>query len=483
MTKVISIDPVTRIEGHLAIETSIENGRVSDARVAGRMYRGFEQLLIGRHPIDAARITQRICGICHEVHGIAASIALEDLYDLAPTSNGLILRDLILGLHLVTDHIFHFYQLTLADYADFSQLKNYRGKDDRVLKLDQLFRNSDAFSSQRIADAISDTALNVDLALGYVEAINVRKEAGSGLASLGGKVPFCHAILPGGLTTDITSDRLMNYANALKKTDDFIRRYYMPQALMLAENFQQYFSMGKSHGNFYGNGGFTLLEKPLYVSGVYRGKNSAEAARFDQINEVVDASFLDKAGNPQPGKAGAYSWVKAIHYDGLPMEVGPLARLAVNHDDGFNSLLKPFGQEAIGSSVMTRLLARVFEAQKICSYLLELLPQYQLGKPTINAPDLLAKPTGTGLGMSLAARGALNHQITAENGKVTGYSLQVPSAWNFGPTVKGIRGTVEEALLGTSVALVEGQEAQAKDAIEIGRIVRSFDPCLACAIH
>src|SRR5210317_718601 len=128
MPKKLLIDPVTRVEGHLSIETSLEEGRVTEARVAGRMYRGFEHFLVGRHPVDAARITQRICGICHEVHGIAASIALEDLYGLKPTKNGFILRELILGLHLVTDHLFHFYQLTLPDYLDFSQLDKYRGK-------------------------------------------------------------------------------------------------------------------------------------------------------------------------------------------------------------------------------------------------------------------------------------------------------------------------------------------------------------------
>jgi len=483
MTKRISIDPVTRIEGHLAIETSIDGGMVTDARVAGRMYRGFEQLLIGRHPIDAARITQRICGICHEVHGIAASIALEDLYGLKPTENGLILRDLILGLHLVTDHIFHFYQLTLPDYVDFSLIGQYRGKDQRVAELNRIFKNSKTFAPVKMIDAIEDVTLSIELALGYTEAIKVRKEAGSGLASLGGKVPFCHSILPGGLTTDVTSDLLMHYASALRQTTDFVNRTYLPQALALAENFNRYFSIGQSHGNFYGNNGFMLLEKPLYTAGVSRVKDGRGPARFDQIEEVNDATFLDEAGHPQHNKASAYSWVKAMYYDGTPMEVGPLARMAVNDDADFMKLLRPFKQESIKSSVMSRILARAHEASKICTYLQQLLPRYQSGQPTINAPDMLAKPTGTGQGMSLAARGALNHQVTAKEGKVTAYQLQVPSTWNFGPTVKGVRGTVEQALVGTRIGSADGQEVAGKDAIEVGRIVRSFDPCLACAIH
>jgi len=479
--KTLRIDPVTRVEGHLAVETHVENGRVADARIAGRMYRGFEQLLIGRHPVDAARITQRICGICHEVHGIAASIALEDLYGITPSANGLILRDLILGLHLVTDHIFHFYQLTLPDYLDFSRLDTYRGGDQRVLKLARLFKSSaGTFSQKGPIDAPADNTATLEMALGYAEAIRVRKSAASGLASLGGKVPFCHAILPGGVTTGVTSDRLMNYAKALESTSTFIRGSYLPQAKALAEFFPDYFGLGQSHGNFYANGGFSLVSGgPLFKPGVFRNDHGLSGINLTDISEVEDASFRVSPG-PDGESPEAYSWVKALHYDGAPMEVGPLARIVVSQDLEFRKLLEGFRQPQVKSSVMARTLARAYEAEKICRYLLKLLGNYRIDEPTIHAPDLLAKPSGEGKGMSLAARGALNHQVTAVDGKVTRYRLQVPSAWNFGPTARGQLGTVEAALVGTPLKSSSGS---GKDSIEVGRIIRSFDPCLACAIH
>jgi len=484
MAKTLSLDPVTRIEGHLSIETRVEGGKVTGAKVAGRMFRGFEQLLLGRHPVDAARITQRICGICHEVHGIAASIALEDLYGLPPTENGHVLRDLILGLHLATDHIFHFYQLTLPDYLDFSLLRNYHGRDERIAKLDRIIGSSPGtFGNQKIPDALSNAELTAEMALGYTEAITIRKTAGSGLASLGGKVPFCHAILPGGVTTGVSSDKLMNYVNALEQVTDFVNRLYLPQAKALANHFPHYFAVGRSHGNFYGNGGFTLLGEPLFTAGVLYNDGRAEPFRMNTIAELVDATFLDDKGGIRPDKDGAYSWVKALQYAGEPMEVGPLARVAVNRDAGFVSLLKQFNQTVLRSSVMGRILARAYEAQKICSHLEKILPRFALDQPTINPPDMLAKPDGTGRGMSLAARGALNHEVTARDGKVTGYRLQVPSAWNFGPTVNGRTGTVEQALLGTPVQPLKKKGDTANQSIETGRIVRSFDPCLACAIH
>ena len=484
MSRTLKIDPVTRVEEHLAIETRIEGRNVVEAQVSGRMYRGFEELLIGRHPVDAARITQRICGICHEVHGIAASLALEDLYGMQPTDNGRILRELILGLHLVTDHVFHFYQLTLPDYLDFTRLSEYKGKDPRVRQLDALYSSSrGTFVNPGMSDSLPDLGLTTDMAIGYADAIAIRKVASGGLASLGGKVPFCHAIMPGGVTTVLTSDRLMLYADALEKTRDFVERFYLPHALALAKYFPTYFTMGRSHGNFYSNGGFRLLDKPMYVEGILRADGTREAYASTKIAEVTHSSFYSPAGELDPGKAGAYSWVKALHYDGEPMEVGPLARLAVNGYAPFTRKLKEFGVDGVSSSVMARILARAYEAQQLCRYLFEVMPKYRLEEPTIHAPDMLADVHGRGYGHSLAARGALNHMITAEEGRVTSYKLHVPSAWNFGPTAEGKRGVVEEALVGTRVANPPKKKGAGEDAIEVGRIVRSFDPCLACAIH
>lgn len=480
MPKRISIDPVTRIEGHLAIETVVENGTVIDARVAGRMYRGFEQLLLNRHPVDAARITQRVCGICHEVHGIAASIALEDLYRLTPTRNGLILRDLILGLHLVTDHIFHFYQLTLPDYLDFSLLGKQGAGNRQAAQLARIISTAGTFAPSRGEDLLRSGSVALEMALGYAEAVAVRKSAGSGLASLGGKVPFCHAILPGGVTTNITSDRLARYSTALEETATFVRQSYLPHAQALAEEFRPYFSKGRSHGNFYDNGGFALLQEPLYRSGVVFSGKEPQPFRFDRVEEVGEASFANVNGK-QSGPPGAYSWIQALHYNGRSVEVGPLARLAVNRDNRFASLLKHYQQNSIRSSVMARILARAFEAQKICDYLLELLPSYRLDQATINPPDMQARANGSGTGLSLAARGALIHQLTANDGKIARYRLLVPSAWNFGPTARRERGTVEAALIGTPVT--GSASASPASSLEIGRIVRSFDPCLACAIH
>ncbi|MBN2513381.1 MAG: nickel-dependent hydrogenase large subunit, partial [Sedimentisphaerales bacterium] len=115
MATTIKIDPVTRIEGHLKIEVTIETvnnvQQVIDAKSSGTMFRGFEKILLNRNPLDAPHITQRICGVCPISHGMASSKTLEDAFGAVPPANGRILRNLVLGSNFIQSHILHFYHL------------------------------------------------------------------------------------------------------------------------------------------------------------------------------------------------------------------------------------------------------------------------------------------------------------------------------------------------------------------------------------
>lgn len=113
----ISIDPITRIEGHLKIEVDVEDKKVVDARSIGTLWRGFEVILKGRDPRDAQMITQRICGVCSISHAIAAALTLEAAFNVMPPSNGRIVRNLILGGNYIQSHILHFYHLAALDYV------------------------------------------------------------------------------------------------------------------------------------------------------------------------------------------------------------------------------------------------------------------------------------------------------------------------------------------------------------------------------
>ncbi|HMV72691.1 MAG TPA: nickel-dependent hydrogenase large subunit, partial [Pseudomonadales bacterium] len=118
MSQRITIDPVTRIEGHLRVDVQVDNGRVKKAWASGQMWRGVENILIGRDPRDAWTITQRICGVCTTVHAIASVRAVENALQLEIPVNANYIRNLIILAHAIHDHIVHFYHLSALDWVD-----------------------------------------------------------------------------------------------------------------------------------------------------------------------------------------------------------------------------------------------------------------------------------------------------------------------------------------------------------------------------
>ena len=126
----IVIDPVTRIEGHLKIEAVVEDGEVKDARSTGPLFRGFELILRGRDPRDASQLTQRICGVCPQVHATASVLCLDSAFGLAGkiTDNGRIIRNLLLGANYIQSHVLHFYHLAALDFVDVTKVANYDGE-------------------------------------------------------------------------------------------------------------------------------------------------------------------------------------------------------------------------------------------------------------------------------------------------------------------------------------------------------------------
>ena len=122
MAKRITIDPITRIEGHLRIDVEVENNAVSNAWASCTMWRGIEKILRGRDPRDAWLFTQRFCGVCTTVHAMASVRAVEDALKLEIPLNAQYIRNLILIAHALHDHIVHFYQLSALDWVDVLQI-------------------------------------------------------------------------------------------------------------------------------------------------------------------------------------------------------------------------------------------------------------------------------------------------------------------------------------------------------------------------
>ena len=114
----ITIDPVTRIEGHLRIDAEVDGGVVRKAWSSGQMFRGIERILQGRDPREAWLFTQRFCGVCTTVHAIASVRAVENALQLEVPLNAQYIRNIIVAAHAMHDHIVHFYHLSALDWVD-----------------------------------------------------------------------------------------------------------------------------------------------------------------------------------------------------------------------------------------------------------------------------------------------------------------------------------------------------------------------------
>ena len=139
MAQRITIDPITRIEGHLRVDVEVEGGKVSKAWSSGQMFRGLEIILKGRDPRDAWLFVQRICGVCTTVHALASVRAVENALQLQIPLNAQYIRNLVMSVHALHDHIVHFYALSALDWVDVvSALK------------------ADPVATQKLADSLSD---------------------------------------------------------------------------------------------------------------------------------------------------------------------------------------------------------------------------------------------------------------------------------------------------------------------------------------
>ncbi len=483
------ISPFTRIEGHLSVETEVKDGVVVSARCRGEMFRGFENLLIGRRPLDAQRITQRICGVCHEVHGIASARALAKLYGIEPPPNGALLHDIILAIHMASDHMLHFYHLSVPDYVDFGAVLKYKGRDPLIKEVKEWVKLKGPwlFTRKVPGDYLDEPKKAIPFVAHYLKALEIVGRAAQGLAVLGGKAPFAHTVFPGGVTIELTPEKVAKVSDIVDDLYRFTLETYLPDVLRLGNLFPEYFHIGQGYFNLICYGGFYSLGEPLFKPGVLI---DGEEKPFE-VEKIVEhvaysyykgeaRSFRDGETKPAYGKTGAYSWIKAPRYDGYPMETGPLSRVwfSKNGRQELLGYLKKSGfNEKCAFSTMGRHLARALETRLLLEFVQRALAALDFNGPTIVTVNPEAPVTGSGMALSNAARGELLHYIEAKNGYITRYQCVTPSTWNFSPRDAEKRpGPVEKALEGTPVRFQEGL-------IEVGRVVRSYDPCLACSVH
>ena len=462
MATTIKIDPMTRIEGHLAIEVTVENvngqQQIIDAKSNGTLFRGFEKILQGRDPLDAPHLTQRICGVCPISHGMAANKNLENAFGITPPDNGRIIRNLSLGANFVSSHILHFYHLAALDYINTSGVIDMAPWAPRYV-------TSDMVTGDVAAALVGH----------YVQALEMRRKAHQMGAILGGKMPCSPVFVPGGCTEQPTAEKIADFRVLLNELRGFIDNVMVPDVLAVAGLFPQYYEIGHGCGNLLAYGVFDLdqdgqnklLARGRYTDGQSLDIDTNEITEYVKYSKYSNNSGLlnpaDGITEPDAYKDGAYSWLKAPRYLDKVHEAGPLARMWVN------------GDYTDGISVLDRLAARVLEAKKVADVMDSWLNELSPGAPVFKYSQ--TPVSASGIGLTEAPRGALGHWIDINDSKIDRYQVVTPTNWNASPKDDFEQhGAIEQALIDTPVADIE-------QPIEVLRVVHSFDPCLACAVH
>jgi ferredoxin hydrogenase large subunit/hydrogenase large subunit len=471
------------------------------------MFRGFETILQGRDPLDAQQIVQRICGVCPISHGLASIRAQEMAYGVKPSPNGRLLQNLILAADILQSHILHFYQLCLLDFVDAAAIVKYSGRDAALGELKAWVESGLArakagleaypaspFLPRHAIGELADADGSFALLAHYVESLEVRRTAHEMAAVFAARMPHSTSIVPGGCTQTPTEERIASYRSRLRRVAEFVERAFLPDVVAAARAFFRYWDIGAGYGHMLCHGSFELNDagQRFLAPGVLVG-GKWEELDPQAIAEDVGFSWFSSPSrlhpsqgrtSADPRKAGAYSWLKAPRYRGLPMEVGPLARIVVNyraphpwpHKQEVDALLRRLG---VGPeklvSVLGRIACRALEASLLARQASRWLDQIEPNGPP--SRDFRRVKNASGYALVEAARGALGHWLSIEDGKIKHYQCVVPTTWNCSPRDDaGQPGPLEKALEGLEVA-------DPDQPVEAGRVVRSFDPCMACAVH
>ena len=461
MAKKITIDPITRLEGHGKIEIFLDDaGNVKNAYLQVPELKGFEQFCIGRPVEEMPRITPRICGVCPTTHHMASTKAVDAVYNVKPTETAVKIRRLIYDAFMMEDHLLHFFFL---------------GGPDFVV-------GPDAPPAERnILGVIGKVGVEIG-----TQVIVARKRLRHIITTLGGKVihPVCG--LPGGVSKGVTKEEREEFLKTAKDTVEFAKfTLQIFEDIVLKNKAYVDLIVGDifKHETYY----MGLVDANNKVD-LYDGKvrvvdpNGKEFAKFegkDYLEHIVE--------HVEPWSYIKFPYLKNVGWKGFVdgkdsgvYRVAPLARL--NASDGMSTPLAQAEYEkmftTLGGKPSHHTLAfhwaRLVEVMYSAEHMVKLLED-----ETITNPDIRNIPTKTpseGVGIVEAPRGTLiHHYKTDENGILTAANLIV-------------------ATVGNSAAMSMSIAKAAKNLIKNGKVndgllnmvemaFRPYDPCLACATH
>jgi F420-non-reducing hydrogenase large subunit len=458
----ISIDPITRLEGHGRIDLFLnDDGNLANAYLVIPELRGFEKFAEGRPVEELPRITPRICGVCPEAHHMASAKACDAVYHVEVPPAGKKLRELLYSAFYVADHTTHFYILGGPDFV----------------------MGPDAPPAERnILGVIHKVGLEIG---GRV--IKCRGMAMDIVGTLGGKTIHPVCAIPGGMSKAINEEERAQFEAIAREEIDF--------ALFSLQIFRDIVLANKGYVDLILSDAFTM---PTYYMGLVDENNKVNF--YDGKVRVVDPAgkefvkygpeeYLDVVAEwVEPWTYLKFPYLKKVGWKGLVpgkdsgvYQATPLSRL--NASDG---MATPRAQEAydemyktLGGKPVHHLLAthwaRLVELLYAAERLLELCTDPEITDPHVrNIPT--EKPT-EGVGIVEAPRGTLTHHYaTDEKGIVTKANLIVGTTNNYAPISIAVK-QAAQALITKGSVVSEGVLNRVEMAF------RLYDPCFGCATH
>ena len=475
------VGPFNRVEGDLEVTLDIAAGRVASAYVNAPLYRGFEQILQGKAPLDALVFVPRICGICSVAQSAASAAALADAFGWQPPPNGRVAANLLLATENLADHVTHFYLYFMPDFAR----AEYRARP--------WFE-----AAQARFTAMRGTAA--------AELLPARADFMRLMGLMAGKWPHTLALQPGGSSRPLQVSEKLRLRRILREFRGFLETTLFGDALEhvaalasvdqlaawgarhAASDFGRFLAiagdlalheLGRAGDLFMSYGNFPQEQGRLFPAGLWDG--NAAALDVAAIREDVRHAWYAEAEAPQPPadgatlplaeKEGAYSWCKAPRYAGRVVEVGALARQAVAGQPLARALIA-----AQGGNVHSRVVMRLVEIARVLPAMEAWVEELAPGEPYCVVGEL--PDDAQGIGLVEAARGSLGHWLAIRRGRIHNYQIIAPTTWNFSPRdAAGIPGPLETALVGTPVRPGETTP------VAVQHVVRSFDPCMVCTVH
>lgn len=397
----ITVDPITRIEGHLRIDVEVTGGKVSNSWSSAQAFRGIETIMRGKDPRSAWAMTQRFCGVCTTTHALGSIRTVEDALNVTVPKNAHMLRNLVSTMQSLQDHIVHFYHLTALDWVDIVSALNadpvQTGKIAESLAdfspIQRGWKNNSMNAmknaKERLAAFVGTKNLGIygtgywghsamkltpEINLlgfaHYLEALEYQRKIAQAVAIIGSKNPHIQNLTVGGVTTAINFDnmaalnmeRVQWIQELLNEVAEFVRTVYIPDVIAIGSAYKEWFNLGKCSPNYIAVPDVPMNEEltdfamkgGIILNGQFREIKTwkDEGLRKGITENTTHAWYKNDQDTLHPYEGdqvpyyhgweenGKYSWAKAPRFEDHVTQTGPIAQVLAGYMAGAEDVVK-----------------------------------------------------------------------------------------------------------------------------------------------